>query len=53
MGYSRTGTVGRAGWQNRIGQSAVPEGKAEYGKVQYGIVGYCMYSKVQCRLVAG
>ena len=53
VGYSRTGTVGRAGWQNRIGQSAVPEGKAEYGKVQYGIVGYCMYSKVQCRLVAG
>ena len=40
-------------WQNRIGQSAVPEGKAGYGKVQYGIVGYCTYSKVQCRLVAG
>ena len=53
VGNSRTVTVGRAGskWQNRIGQSAVPEGKAWHGKVQYGIAGYCTYSKVQCRLV--
>ena len=36
---------------NRIGQSTVLQGKVGYDKVQYGIVGYCTYGKVQCKLV--